>query len=342
MLLNCKDKKLRDKAKKLFIKDCERIVKGLRPMRAIETDIYVTRRCNMTCSYCYLKEYFDKDYRFQDPSLEELYHIIDKLADKTYGLVILGGEPLLRKDLHEIVKYAKQKEIPSVRISSNGTFIKGSKKVLFYVDRLNISLDATRIKEFPKLIEKMMLDVETTKQEMGDDFPEICISYTLVSNEIFEQDILPVLQYAAKNRFNIKFLPCKYPNKQVNWAGLNEILTLAKKHIEPQYILNIPELAEQINHDFLFSNCLQGMQWYIDFEGYFLYPCDEYSHQRIGKIYDFSIDELYKMGVDKFGKYPANCQKTCSFCKSYCHAENSFIYHYPEWQLVKFSEECSK
>ena len=339
MLLNCRDKKIRAKAKKLFEEDCKKIAKGERPSRAIETDIYITRRCNMTCSYCYLKEYFDKDYPFKDPSIEELCHLIDKIAGKTYGLVILGGEPLVRKDLVDLVKYAKEKEIPSIRISSNGTYIKRAKAALPYIDRINISLDAARKREFPELISKMLHDLEEVRSEMGDQFPAICISYTLVENESFEKDILPVVQYAAKNNFEIKFLPCKYPNKDVNWAGLNVVLQQARDHIEPRKILNIPELAEKVSSEFLFKNCLQGMQWYIDFEGYFLYPCDEYSNQRVGKIYDHSIDELYAMGQKKEGVFPKGHQKTCAFCKSYCHAENSFIYHYPERQLSYFSDD---
>lgn len=75
------------------------------------------------------------------------------------------------------------------------------------------------------------------------------------------------------------------------------------------------------------------MQFYIDFEGNFLYPCDEYSDQKVGKIYDYTLDELYKLGQEKFGSYPDPKRKTCRQCKSYCHAENSYNYRHPQRQL---------
>jgi len=61
----------------------------------------------MSCSYCYITEYFDRGYTFIDPDIEQLFTLIDKLATKTYGLVLLGGEPLVRKDLHQLLKYAR-------------------------------------------------------------------------------------------------------------------------------------------------------------------------------------------------------------------------------------------
>jgi len=337
MLLNFKDKTVKTKTKLLFEQDCKRIDKGLFPNKAWETDIYVTRRCNMSCSYCYIKDYFDREYKFIDPEIQQLFNLSDKLAEKTYGLVILGGEPLIRNDLHEILKYARKKGIPSIRIASNGTYIKRSIEALQYIDRLNISLDATRKIEFPDLIERMLVDVAKVKKEMGTDFPSICISYTLTENENFEHKIIPIVEYALQNDFNIKFLPCKYPGKTVNWEQLKIIVNKIRKLIgNDEILLNIPELVEQISHEFLFKNCLQGIQFYIDFEGYFLYPCDEFPNQRVAKIYDYSIDELYQMGKEMYGVYPSEQELTCLYCKSYCHAENSFNYRYPERQLSYF------
>ena len=71
----------------LFVADCDRIAKGEMPSRAWETDIYVTRRCNMSCSYCYVKDYFDREYPFIDPDLQQLYALIDRIADRTFSLL---------------------------------------------------------------------------------------------------------------------------------------------------------------------------------------------------------------------------------------------------------------
>lgn len=337
MLLNFKNKDVMARIRPILEADCTRIAMGELPERAWETDIYVTRRCNMTCSYCYINEYFDRGHPYVDPEMEQLCRLIDKLSGRTYGLVILGGEPLIRQDLHEFLRYARQKDIPSIRAATNGTFVKRSMEALSYFDRLNISLDATRKREFPDVIEKMLIDVLEVKKEMRHEFPDICISYTLSQDEIFERDIVPVIAYAAENDFNIKFLPCKYPDKDVNWALLRKVIEQTLEIVEEDRLLNIADLTQKITNEFLFENCLQGMQFYIDFEGYFLYPCDEYSNQRVAKISDYTLDELYRMGMQKYGIYPNKKEKTCLRCKSYCHAENSYNYQHPERQLTLFS-----
>jgi organic radical activating enzyme len=334
MLLNFRDSRVKARIRPLFDEDCARIARGELPERAWETDIYVTRRCNMSCSYCYIKEYFDRGQVFKDPDIQLLRCLIDRIAPKTYGLVVLGGEPLIRKDLSQVLAYAREQGIPSIRISSNGTFVNDSTEALRYVDRLNISLDATRKREFPQLVAKMLVDVPQAKQAMGNEFPAVCISYTLSHSEVFDTDILPIINYARTNGFDIKFLPCKYPNKDVNWELLRTVVDRAREYVDDGALLNISDLVTQISHEFLFRNCLQGMQFYIDFEGHFLYPCDEYPEHRVGRIYDHSVENLYRMGVEKYGRYPSATEKTCLRCKSYCHAENSYGYRHPERQLA--------
>ena len=246
MLLNFKSDKVRAAIRPLFAADCERIARGQLPERAWETDIYVTRRCNMSCSYCYVKDYFDRDYPFVDPSLPQLWALIDALADKTYGLVVLGGEPLVRRDLAEILRYARERGIPSIRVATNGTLVKRAMEALRYVDRINVSLDGTRKHEFPEVVERMQRDICEVRQEMGRDFPSVCISYTLAQNDLFEQDILPVIRFARENGFDIKFLACKYPNNDVNWDFLRAVVERARGYVCDETLLNVRELTQKI------------------------------------------------------------------------------------------------
>jgi len=338
MLLSVKDLFLREKLFVDLIVDCRLIEQGYFPEKAWETDIYITRRCNISCSYCYINDYFPGSQIFKDPTLDKIKNIIEQLAGKTHCLVILGGEPLIRKDLPDILKYAKDKGIPSNRIASNGIFIKKQLEALKYIDRLNISIDSTRIREYPHQIEQMMKDIVDVKNEILDDFPELCIGYTLTQDEKFERDILPVVKYAIENDFDVKFLPCKYVDKILNWDQLRDVVEKCHNYIsDVNKLINIKGLVDKGNSEFLFNNCLQKIQYYIDFDGYFLYPCDEYPENKVGKIFDHPIDELWNMGVKKFGMYPDKNSEVCMNCKSYCHAENSYNYQNPERQFQKFS-----
>ena len=80
-----------------------------------------TQRCNLKCVHCYAQSE-DRDYA-GEMSTEEAKVMIDDLAE--FGAPVLlfsGGEPTIRKDLVELMHYAKGKGMRVV-ISTNGTLI---------------------------------------------------------------------------------------------------------------------------------------------------------------------------------------------------------------------------
>ena len=105
----------------------------------------VTQRCNLRCVHCYAHS---KDMEYKNElTTEEGKALIDDLAEFGSPVILFsGGEPLMRKDLPELVSYARSKGIRAV-ISTNGTMIteEMAKKLkdigLSYV---GISLDGMR------------------------------------------------------------------------------------------------------------------------------------------------------------------------------------------------------
>ncbi|MDD4730382.1 MAG: 12,18-didecarboxysiroheme deacetylase [Desulfovibrio sp.] len=82
----------------------------------------MTQRCNLKCVHCYAHAIDPSAHK--DPiSTEQAKAMIDDLA--AYGAPVMlfsGGEPLVRKDLTELAKYATSKGMRAV-ISTNGTLI---------------------------------------------------------------------------------------------------------------------------------------------------------------------------------------------------------------------------
>jgi MoaA/NifB/PqqE/SkfB family radical SAM enzyme len=106
----------------------------------------ITSQCNYLCKYCIFASNANKDYN--ELSLEECKHVIDELEkNKFYTLKITGGEPFLRKDLLDIITYAKEKKM-HVDVSTNASLINDSiaaslKKT--NIDMIHVSLDGHNI-----------------------------------------------------------------------------------------------------------------------------------------------------------------------------------------------------
>jgi heme d1 biosynthesis radical SAM protein NirJ len=79
------------------------------------------RRCNLTCKHCYS---ISADIDFPgELSTPEVFTVMDNLRDFGVPVLILsGGEPLLRPDIFELSKRAKDKGF-YVGLSTNGTLI---------------------------------------------------------------------------------------------------------------------------------------------------------------------------------------------------------------------------
>jgi len=103
------------------------------------------RRCNLTCRHCYS---ISTDIDFPgELSTAEVFRVMDDLH--AYGvrvLILSGGEPLLRRDLSEIARRAKNIGF-YVGLSTNGTLIDAQNIVWIRdlgFDYLGISIDGIR------------------------------------------------------------------------------------------------------------------------------------------------------------------------------------------------------
>ncbi len=79
------------------------------------------RRCNLCCKHCYSIS-ADTDFP-GELNTSQVFSVMDDLKEFQVPAIILsGGEPLMRPDIYEIGRYAKQKGF-YVGLSTNGTLI---------------------------------------------------------------------------------------------------------------------------------------------------------------------------------------------------------------------------
>ncbi len=81
----------------------------------------IGRTCNLKCLHCY-SDSWAKRYS-GELTTAEAKAVLDDLGDfRVPAVLFSGGEPLLRKDLFELVAYARAKKLSTV-LSTNGTLI---------------------------------------------------------------------------------------------------------------------------------------------------------------------------------------------------------------------------
>jgi 12,18-didecarboxysiroheme deacetylase len=102
----------------------------------------ITQRCNLKCVHCYAHA---KDVAFKNElTTEEGKALLDDFAQFGVPVVLFsGGEPVMRKDMPELARYAVERGMRAV-ISTNGTLITPEKAKLFKeigLSYVGISLD---------------------------------------------------------------------------------------------------------------------------------------------------------------------------------------------------------
>lgn len=118
-----------------------------RPLRDLR--ISLTDRCNMRCGYCMPREVFGHDFHFLPRSellsFEEIARFVGVAARLGVAKVRLtGGEPLLRKDVPELVGMLRAVDgIEEIALTTNGLLLERNAAALKRagLDRVTVSLD---------------------------------------------------------------------------------------------------------------------------------------------------------------------------------------------------------
>jgi len=122
------------------------------------TNWLLTRRCNLNCSYCSIikdyenkpKEYPDiNHYNNNEMSVDNIIKTIEKiqLNNPNCFHIFFGGEPLLRNDLFDIIKYCNDHNVEYTIISNSSPQTIGN---------LDLILSKTFIKSFTTSVDPLI------------------------------------------------------------------------------------------------------------------------------------------------------------------------------------------
>jgi cyclic pyranopterin phosphate synthase len=202
-----------------------------RPLRDLR--ISVTDRCNFRCTYCMPKERFGDDYPFL-PKRElltfgEVGRLVRLFASLGVRKVRLtGGEPLLRRDLDELVRLlAAVDGIEDIALTTNGLLLHRCGRRLYEAGlrRVNISLDALDPEIFGRMNgrgigpERILANIELARR----------IGFEVKVNMVVRKgandgEIIPMAEYFRKRGITLRFIEYMDVGGSDGWS-LEQVVT---------------------------------------------------------------------------------------------------------------------
>ena len=180
-----------------------------RPLRDLR--ISVTDRCNFRCTYCMPLDHYDWIARSQILSYEEIGRLAGILASLGVRKVrITGGEPLLRKQLPDLVRMLSAIDgLDDLCLTTNGSLLEEMAGPLRKagLDRVTISIDSLDPDTFARIAQRARLapvlrGVAAAKRA---GLAPIKLN-TVIERGVNDHEIADLLEFSLEHGFEIRFI----------------------------------------------------------------------------------------------------------------------------------------
>jgi cyclic pyranopterin phosphate synthase len=186
--------------------------------------ISVTDRCNIRCFYCMPNELVRFKPRHEILTFEEITRFVRVLAPLGIEkLRLTGGEPLVRSDLHVLVRQlAKIPGIRDVALTTNGMLLADQAVALkdAGLQRINISLDAMSEETFQRISRReglqQVLDGIRAAQRVG--FRKVRLNAVAIKG-VSEAEIVPLGEFARQQNLELRFIEFMPLDAEGNWQS---------------------------------------------------------------------------------------------------------------------------
>lgn len=227
-----------------------------RPLKSIR--ISVTSKCNFDCVYCH-QEGIEKSR--SEMTADEIVRIVNVTAQHGVKKVKLtGGEPLLRRDIEEIVeRVANVQGITEVSMTTNASLLskKSERLMKAGLKRVNVSLDTLNPETFSNITKGGDLDtvIEGIKSAVETGLHPVKLNM-VVMREVNADKIKEMIAFATAN------------NSILQLIGLME--NEYSDEFFKEYSCNLDKIVQQLEEDaneVLVRKFMQNRTRYILDEG---------------------------------------------------------------------------
>jgi cyclic pyranopterin phosphate synthase len=172
--------------------------------------ISVTDRCNMRCVYCMPEEGVIFRPREEILTFEE----IGRVAEVAYSLGIrsvrlTGGEPLLRRDVVELVRQVASVGFSDLSLTTNGLRLAPLAHDLAHagLHRVNISCDSLRPDRFAEIRRRGDLATVLDAMDVAEDAGLLPVKVNVVVIAgVNDDEVLDFAQFARRHRRVVRFI----------------------------------------------------------------------------------------------------------------------------------------
>ncbi len=173
--------------------------------------ISVTDRCNFRCTYCMPAdnvEFMDRVKLLTFEEITRVATIVSKLGINRLRLT--GGEPIMRKDLPQLVRMLSEVDgIDDIAMTTNAFFLKEHAQSLkdAGLKRLNVSLDALDPEKFKHVNRRDCLQqvLDGLQEAAKVGFKSIKINAVAMRN-FSESEILSLIDMGRSDGFEVRFI----------------------------------------------------------------------------------------------------------------------------------------
>ena len=165
---------------------------------------FITNRCMCRCASCLWR-----DNDCEDVPLDDLRRFYAEASELGFvATAMSGGEPFLRKDLGEVVRFVKREAGMSILVFTTGRYLKERMdEVLPHIDMMIVSLDSAKperhdaIRGLPGLFDRAVEGVRLVKQ----NYPEVSLQFNCCVQKGIAGEIDDLLDLAVKLDVQISF-----------------------------------------------------------------------------------------------------------------------------------------
>ncbi len=195
-----------------------------RPLRSLR--ISVTDRCNLRCQYCMPEAEYVWLPRKDILSFEEISSLVDVFTAAGVARVRLtGGEPLLRKDLPELIRLLAEKPaVADLALTTNGMLLADQATPLrdAGLHRLTVSLDTLQEDRFTELTRFAGVSIvqEGLAAAKAAGFHDLKID-TVVIRGVNDDELVDLLDYARAADAEVRFIEYMDVGGATRWSADN-------------------------------------------------------------------------------------------------------------------------